>query len=398
LGNAAIAGVERQNSISEQKQAQPTASLLAADNPNSAVDPVAAFLSGPYADTGDYAEALADYNPLTGPLLASSDAASTYAGVYGPVGGDHTRIASDEELAQSQADIDRLQAQGDDTTAAQQALDELRTRTYVGDGSGYSVPAEAPTLANFTVTSDRGNANGYAGLANYMAALPALELSDGINPNLEQLSSVPVESASSNMRDYTDSLVTGFDLAGTAAEVGDVLSEGLGKTWGVSINWANPSGYDQILIDNGGRAPAWLANPKFSTNIGSDAEALRNADYVADFSYLGKAAPWLKILGRRLGLGGVAIEATLGIANNDPAEVGHAAVDYGFLEASTAIGGLGGLAVGIAWLGIDSLAQQYTYKGQSGWGALWHSSWDAQEQMQREDPKFYQRLWSQPKE
>jgi YD repeat-containing protein len=43
---------------------------------------------------------------------------------------NHTRIASDEELYRSQADIDALRAQGRDMTAAQKALDELWTRRF----------------------------------------------------------------------------------------------------------------------------------------------------------------------------------------------------------------------------------------------------------------------------
>lgn len=83
LGNAAIAGIEHANAVSEQHQVRSASSLLSADNSNSAVDPVAAYLSGPYAYTGNDAEALAGYNPFNGPLLASSDEYSTFTGAYG---------------------------------------------------------------------------------------------------------------------------------------------------------------------------------------------------------------------------------------------------------------------------------------------------------------------------
>ena len=53
--------------------------------PISSRDPQAqAYFNGPFASQTD--GMLAGYNPLSGPLLASSDAASTYAGVYGPAG------------------------------------------------------------------------------------------------------------------------------------------------------------------------------------------------------------------------------------------------------------------------------------------------------------------------
>lgn len=83
MGNAAIAGIEHENAVAQKKQVQPTSSLLAADNPNSQVDPVAAFLSGPYANSFNGDGALANYNPFNGPLLASADAYSTYTGAYG---------------------------------------------------------------------------------------------------------------------------------------------------------------------------------------------------------------------------------------------------------------------------------------------------------------------------
>jgi type IV secretion system protein VirB6 len=44
----------------------------------------------------------------------------------------HTRQASDQDVQAMQQDIDRLGAQGRDTTMAQQALDELSSRQYVG--------------------------------------------------------------------------------------------------------------------------------------------------------------------------------------------------------------------------------------------------------------------------
>jgi type IV secretion system protein VirB6 len=44
----------------------------------------------------------------------------------------HTRQASDQDVQAMQQDIDRLRAQGRDTTMAQQALDELSSRQYVG--------------------------------------------------------------------------------------------------------------------------------------------------------------------------------------------------------------------------------------------------------------------------
>ena len=65
------------------------------------------------------------------------------------VGNELTRIMSDEELALSQADIDMLKAQGRDMTSAQQALDELRSRTYAGatDEDGlYNTPTAKPAV------------------------------------------------------------------------------------------------------------------------------------------------------------------------------------------------------------------------------------------------------------
>lgn len=103
MGNAAIAGIERENAISERKQH--TTSLLAADNPNSPVNPVAAFLSGPYANTGNDAEALAGYNPFNGPLLASADGYSTYAGVYGPPGYGSNNTGPSVVAGQSDTEI-----------------------------------------------------------------------------------------------------------------------------------------------------------------------------------------------------------------------------------------------------------------------------------------------------
>jgi hypothetical protein len=84
VANAAVAGIETTNAQNEaRQQVQSAPSLLSADNPNSQVNPVAAFLSGPYADTGAYAGALAGYKPFNGPLLASSDEYSMLTGVYG---------------------------------------------------------------------------------------------------------------------------------------------------------------------------------------------------------------------------------------------------------------------------------------------------------------------------
>jgi YD repeat-containing protein len=88
-------------------------------------------------------------------LLASTDAYSTYTGVYGlPEQGDHTRQISDADLKQSQADIDRMRAQGVDTTRAQQALDELWTRTYVGGASQGSDGLNAASLDISLTTPD----------------------------------------------------------------------------------------------------------------------------------------------------------------------------------------------------------------------------------------------------
>jgi hypothetical protein len=87
LGNAAIGEIQRQNAISEQKQRTPTSSLLAADNPNSHVNPVAAFLTGPYANmdigNGVSDAQIAAYEASGLPTLASVGAAATYAAVNG---------------------------------------------------------------------------------------------------------------------------------------------------------------------------------------------------------------------------------------------------------------------------------------------------------------------------
>jgi LysM repeat protein len=83
LGNAAAGAINEANAVSEARQAHSTASLLAADDPNSQVNPVAAFLSGPYANDFDDEDGLAGYDPFNRPLLASADGYSTQTGVYG---------------------------------------------------------------------------------------------------------------------------------------------------------------------------------------------------------------------------------------------------------------------------------------------------------------------------
>jgi len=88
------------------------------------VNPVAAFLSGPYASTGDDAEALAGYNPLNGPLLASAGAASTYAG--GSEQALENRLAAmpDPSLAASIAAVNGSLPQGTVTVEPLQIIEE----------------------------------------------------------------------------------------------------------------------------------------------------------------------------------------------------------------------------------------------------------------------------------
>ena len=421
LGNAAIAGIEHENAVSEQKQTQPTSSLLSADNPNSQVNPVAAFLSGPLASTGNDAEALTGYDPFNGPLLASADGYSTYTGVYGPPSSanagssDYLSLSGESEKAKEMDQLYSLVAQEQDRGAppigitnpsATDLIDYLKEYVDVG-----VPPAGAPTLATITVTSsteDLAQTSSDTGLSGLFGDNSLSDFGPSTASWIDSLygSSRPATESSSGNSDFLSNAATGLDWVSTGATSAGLLSGAFGKPW--ALSWGSSRISTSILLQNGGKAPSWLANPEFTWSVATD-----SSNVAFDLRFIGKAAPWLERGGETLGGLSAGVEVYAGFYNHDKAQIGRGLVDgtvwAGSLALSPFITPLGSFAVGLLWTGADMLAQDYTYQGNNGWtavgmslrdkiGPVWHDVWSAQEQMRKQDPQFYNQLWAQPKE
>jgi LysM repeat protein len=422
LGNAAIAGIEHENAVS-QRQEQSTASLLAADNPSSQVDPVAAFLSGPYANDFNDEAGLANYDPTQGPLLAAAGPMDVYEAVHGPVAPIDVTVpsflANPSAGALDQLDYDaqwmsyarQMQQQGGapdmaSIQAAQAAYNAADDSDTAANGGQYD-PAKVQALD--AALGDMIEANGWSfGSEQSMsggqvttlpeitvtAAAPATGSSSSSYGMLSYATATSSTDDSGTLGDFA----TGFSLVGTAADVGYLASKSLGKPWGISIDWANPIGYGNVLINNGGKLPSWLAGPEIKNiNIGADTGALHGADYVVDLSKMSKLTPWLERTGHTFGLLGLGIEATDALASHDPEKGVHTAVDAGAFFTSAAIGaaygGPFGLAISVGWTVLDAAMSQYAYQGQRGWGAAAKEYGDTVNRVRQANPGFMVEKW-----
>ncbi|MFC4527581.1 putative Ig domain-containing protein [Dyella halodurans] len=343
-----------------------------------------------------------------GPSVAASDWQTVYD-TFGTVrpssaaASGFTRLESDAEIAENQADIDRLTAQGRDMSAAQQALDEYRTRTYVGEDSGdssnYSQSAGGPG-------SDQGSSGG--GLAGYPLATagtgfgPAYWQGQPLqgtsnfslggaysnlwgpvaSPNNTSGPIAPVDTSSQNVGidlPYKDEgILSSSILSGTMDLVRGLGEAGMQVRVGASV----PKGWTAAVIANGGRASAF-ANPAPAIQIGRNLATDTGA--VLDLAKVLKGvAPALKTAGKVLARGAVGLELAT-MKWSDPLDWGHVGVSAGSIFAADAIagaaGGPVGAAAGIAWGVIDYEAGKFEYHGQSGWRALYHYGSDKIDQL-----------------
>jgi len=442
LGNAAIAGIEHENQLAAEKQdnnnllrygLKSDGSTSFSDRLESDFSDGSSFLNNLYG-SGISDQALADYENSGLPMLASSDAAATHAGVDGAQGGvdvatpsflaDSTQgaagqIAYDAKwmayahgMQQQQGGI----ANAASVQAAQDAYNAAVGSDTASNGGQYD-PEKVQELNDALDEMIQQNGWSFGPLqdvaSDQITTLPAISVTGTATPDSSSSSygMLSYAAATSGTGDSgaLGDFATGFSLAGTAADAGYLASKSLGKTWGVSVDWTNPVGYDDVLINNGGKLPSWLAAPKTKVNISSGTGALRDADYVVDLSKLSKVTPWLERGGKAFGWLGVVAEGADGAYHRDYAEVGHAVVNAGFLVGSGLVFGPLAPVVDVGWGVLDESVQHYSYQGRTGWTALgnsawdkntqfWHAVWNSQDQMQQQDPTFYQQLWTQPKE
>jgi len=137
------------------------------------------------------------------PNIMSTDGVGMSSGA-----GDHTRIASDEELYQSQADIDAMRAQGRDVAAAQKALDELWTRRYVdGDITTLeTVTAKVPD--SYAGNGENAFDGALLGVRDWMGSVR--EGSRSIVDNADSPYMAAVGSGLYAINSVTDAVVSGF--------------------------------------------------------------------------------------------------------------------------------------------------------------------------------------------
>jgi hypothetical protein len=170
----------------------------------------------------------------------------------------------------------------------------------------------------------------------------------------------------------------------------------------VSIEWVNHAGYDEVILNNGGKLPAWLAGPEVKNiNVGADAGTLRDADYVVDLSKVSKLTPWLEFGSHALGLAGVGFEAWDAYTTQDGGKAIHTGVDaavYGStvlapIMLGTEVGGPVGFAIGLGWTVLDQSMSHYTYQGQQGWGAAAKEYGDVVNRVRQANPGFMVEKW-----